>query len=155
MSTSLLGLLVVCKLCASLQQRQKDILYKGLELYKTKHPRNLSITFIHGWLVLKDMPCWGGIHDKTMKSIPIMKRKITTMFDVDERKVEIMDVESNLGSTLKQPQIQCMFECTIRVPARAAVDMANARFNKVTIMKDQSMMAFFTMPKASLVSKKA
>jgi len=90
-----------------------------------------------------------------MKSIPIMKCKITTMFDVDERKVEIMDVKSNLGSTLKQPQIQYMFECTIRVPARAAVDMANARFNKVTIMKDQSMMAFFTMPKASLVSKKA
>lgn len=84
-----------------------------------------------------------------------MKRKITTMFDVDEHKVKIMDIESNLGSTLKQPQIQCMFECTIRVQAWAAVDMANATFNKVAIMKDQSMMAFFSMPKASLVSKEA
>lgn len=94
-----------------------------------------------------------------MKSIPIMKHKITTMFDVafdvDERKVEIMDVESNLGSTLKQPQIQCIFECTIRVQAQAIVDMANATLNKVAIMKDQSMMAFFTMPKASLVSEEA
>ncbi len=40
--------------------KHKTHFVEGLELYKTKHPRNLSITFIHGWLVLKDMPCWGG-----------------------------------------------------------------------------------------------
>lgn len=76
-------------------------------------------------------------------------------FDVDEREVEKMDVESNLGSTSKQPQIQCMFEYTTRVQAWAIVDMANATFNKVAIMEDQSMMAFFTMPKASLVLEEA
>jgi hypothetical protein len=36
-------------------------------------------------------------------------------FDVDEHEVKIMDVESNLGSTSKQPQIQYMFEYTTRV----------------------------------------
>jgi hypothetical protein len=105
------------------------------------------------------MPCWGDIHDKTMKNIPVMKCKTTLMFDVafnvDEHEVEIMDVESNLGSTSKQPQIHCMFECTIRVQARAIINMANATFNKVAIMEDQSMMAFFTMPNASLVFEEA
>ncbi len=128
-------------------------------MYKTKHPRNLRITFIHYWLVLKDMPCWGDVCDKTMKSILVMKCKTTIMFDVafdvDEHEVEIMDVESNLGSTSKQPQIQCMFECIIRVQAWAIINMANATFNKVAIMEDQRMMAFFTMPKASLVLEEA
>ncbi len=94
-----------------------------------------------------------------MKSILEMKCKTTTMFDVafnvDEHKVKIMDVESNLGSTSKQPQNQCTFECTIRVQAWAIVDMANATFNKVAIMEVQSMMAFSTMPKASLVLEEA
>jgi hypothetical protein len=48
-----------------------------------------------------------------------------------------------------------MFECTIRVQARAIINMANATFNKVAIMEDQSMMAFFTMPNASLVFEEA
>jgi hypothetical protein len=33
--------------------------------------------------------------------------------------------------------------------------MANATFNKDAIMEDQSMMAFFTMPKTSLVLEEA
>jgi hypothetical protein len=36
----------------------EDVLRRALELYKLKHPKGLSFSFIHCWLLLKDIPKW-------------------------------------------------------------------------------------------------
>jgi hypothetical protein len=38
--------------------RTKDTLQKTLNLYKTKHPKHQTFTFIHVWHVLKDILQW-------------------------------------------------------------------------------------------------
>jgi len=58
---------------------------------------------------LENVPHWGNFHNKTKRSIPIMKCKIIIMpnvaFDVNEYKVEVMDVKPNyIRFASKQPQ---------------------------------------------------
>jgi hypothetical protein len=36
----------------------QDVLERALELYKVKHPKQLSFVFLHCWLLLKDVPRW-------------------------------------------------------------------------------------------------
>jgi hypothetical protein len=36
----------------------QDVLEHALELYKVKHPKQLSFVFLHYWLLLKDVPRW-------------------------------------------------------------------------------------------------
>jgi len=36
----------------------EDVFSKTLELYKFKHPNNVSILFLHCWLLLKEMLRW-------------------------------------------------------------------------------------------------
>jgi Fe-S-cluster formation regulator IscX/YfhJ len=36
----------------------EDVLERSLELYKIKHPKQLSFVYLHCWTILKDVPCW-------------------------------------------------------------------------------------------------
>jgi hypothetical protein len=60
----------------------KNALHNTLELYKTKHPQNAIFTFIHRWLVPKDVPCFGDVCAKSQKlTTPSMKCKSALAFD--------------------------------------------------------------------------
>jgi hypothetical protein len=47
-------MLVLCELGIGIE----DTLQKTFNLYKTKHPKHQTLTFIHVWYVLKDIPQW-------------------------------------------------------------------------------------------------
>lgn len=103
--TSLLELLVVLKLCVIVGTSVKDTLHKALELYKTKHPWNARVTFIHCWLVLKYVPRFGDVHVKLWKPItPSMKHNNTFALNatikLDESEVQFENVEL---STIRWP----------------------------------------------------
>lgn len=60
-----ISLLELFEVLCELGMNVENALQNTLELYKTKHPWNASFTFIHCWLVLKDVPCFGDVCAKS------------------------------------------------------------------------------------------
>jgi hypothetical protein len=45
-----------------------DVLQNGLELFKSKCPKNVCYIFIYCWLILKDVPRWTNFREDTKKT---------------------------------------------------------------------------------------
>ncbi len=48
----------------------ENTLLKEVELYKLKHLKHISFTFINYWFMLKDMPRWANVGDDFKKLVP-------------------------------------------------------------------------------------
>ncbi len=75
---------------------QNDTLLKAMELYKLKHPKHMSFTFINCWLVFKDVPKWANMCDNLKKLVPL--KRLTFPNDINEQLCEICapSIESNI-----------------------------------------------------------
>jgi hypothetical protein len=51
----------------------ENTFWKALDLYKTKQPKHVVITFIHDWYVLKDIPWWVDLWKDVKKMLLLMK----------------------------------------------------------------------------------
>jgi hypothetical protein len=53
----------------------KDAFQNALNLYKQKHLKDIFFSFIHCWLILKDVPRWVKGKRGTPRNTPSMKHK--------------------------------------------------------------------------------
>jgi hypothetical protein len=91
-----------------------DVLERSLELYKIKHPKQLSIVYLHCWTILKDVPRWFEPREEQVrrsnlqKPQPVaMKRKAReSASGVDNTDGDEDDVVklADLGSSKMRPQ---------------------------------------------------
>jgi hypothetical protein len=63
--------LVLCESRIGIQ----NTLQRALDLYKTRHLKHQTFTFIHVWYVLKNILRWANLREKRKKTSPIMKSK--------------------------------------------------------------------------------
>jgi len=75
---------------------ESETLLKAMELYKLKHPKHMSFTFISCWLVFKDVPKWANMCDNLKKPLPLKRMTFTS--DINEQLCEVFapSIESNI-----------------------------------------------------------
>jgi hypothetical protein len=158
----------------------EDVLERSLELYKVKHPKQLSFVFLHCWLLLKDVPRWWDLPTdvqqrntrKERTPVAMPKRSNaevpTSASDADlmaeEDDVEIVD-DISFTKRPKRPQgtkvakedqrAAKQREHAVRAQARATADMAMANMRKAQILHDQATLSLFTMPNKDSLSDMA
>ncbi len=64
-------MLALCELGIGIE----DTLRKAPNLYKTKHPKHQTFTFIHVWYVLKNILQWADLQEERKKTSLVMKKK--------------------------------------------------------------------------------
>jgi hypothetical protein len=64
------------------ESSQNDTLLKAMELYKLKHPKCTSFTFITCWWVFNDVPKWANMCDNLKKLVPL--KRLTFPSDINE-----------------------------------------------------------------------
>jgi hypothetical protein len=69
------------------ESSQNDTLLKAMELYKLKHPKHMSFTFISCWWVFKDVPKWANMCDNLKKLVPL--KRLTFPSDINEQLCEV------------------------------------------------------------------
>jgi hypothetical protein len=82
----------------------EDVLEQSLELYKVKHPQQLSFNFLHCWLLLKDIPHWQDLptevqHRNSRKErapTAMPKRKTTEVPTLAVREEVVYDEEDDV-----------------------------------------------------------
>ncbi|KAH9541006.1 hypothetical protein CY35_14G036600, partial [Sphagnum magellanicum] len=141
----------------------EDVLRRALELYKLKHPKGLSFSFIHCWLLLKDIPKWAETsltdEKKTTTTTPVATTTTpTTMVKLESLSDSGESSPSGRKAVewrRKNKKTQKLKESTMRAQAKATADMAAATLMKAEILQDQSALALFTMPDDQLTSAEA
>lgn len=53
-----------------LETSNENTLPKYLKLYRIKHMCSHIFTYLHCWLILKDLPCWANMHEKFKNMLP-------------------------------------------------------------------------------------
>jgi hypothetical protein len=149
----------------------EDVLERALELYKVKHPKQLSFNFLYCWLLLKDVPRWWDSptevqHGNTRKEkapVAMPKRKMVEVptstaseeaYSGEEDDVEILSKVSfakrptrPVGNKHAKEDHRQMKQrdMAVKAQARATAEMAAANMHKAQILHDQATLSLFTM----------
>ncbi|KAL3683518.1 hypothetical protein R1sor_001540 [Riccia sorocarpa] len=141
---------------------EKKQIDKALQLYKVKHPKKCSFTFMSVWLIVKEIPRWEQPRDE--KRTPTMKLKRKAVTQDIELLPESPEIEV-LGDGKKQPpgnkaakedqkQIKHR-ESSMRAQAKATFDLVDITKKKLELMEDQNMQAIFSVRDSYLDSDEA
>jgi hypothetical protein len=141
---------------------ESDILGEALELYKLKHPKGHSFTFLHCWYLLRNVPRWAdGSATECRKSqrmaaqvssreVPICNEPESDCASIDP------PLRQAVGTQRLRPQgnraakeehkNQKLRDATIRAQLAAKKELAEASRRKADILADQNVLMLFTAP---------
>jgi hypothetical protein len=157
----------------------QDVLERSLELYKVKYPKQLSFTFLHCWLLLKDVPRWWDsptdVQQRNSRKetvpAPMTKRKTVEVptsageeLGTDEDDVEIIP-DAAFAKRPSRPvgnkhakeenRLAKQREGAVRAQAKATAEIAAANMRKAQVLHDQATLSLFTMPNEESLSELA
>jgi hypothetical protein len=158
----------------------QDVLERSLELYKVKHPKQLSFNFLHCWLLLKDVPRWwdspvevqqrnsrkerppAAMTKRQTPEVPTSAYEETGTGEDDD--IEIIP-ETNFAKRPSRPmgnkvakeenRLAKQREGAVKAQAKATAEMAAANMRKAQILHDQATLSLFTMPNEDSLSELA
>jgi hypothetical protein len=142
---------------------ESDILTEALELYKLKHPKGHSFTFLHCWYLLRKVPRWadGSVTEcKKSSRVPAQGRGCREMPHYSDPESECASpnpiVSEATGNQRIRPQRnrtakeehknQKMRDAAMRAQLAATKELAEASKRKADILADQNVLMLFTAP---------
>ena len=155
---------------------EADILVEALDLYKLKHPKGASFTYLHCWYLLRNMPRWaeGGINEsRRSPSAPLSSRSRLEMsggseIDSDCASPQAQPLRSPVipptvartrpqGSKAAKEDHRSMKtrDAAIRAQAAATKEMADATKRKADLLEDQNLIMLMTADEAGIINEDA
>jgi hypothetical protein len=148
---------------------ESDMLSESLELYKQKHPKGHSFTYLHCWYFLREVPRWAeGSATECRKSsrVRAQGRGVREMPHFSDLESECASVDPPssvaVGKQLLRPQgnraakeehkNQKLRDADVHVQLAATKELAEASKHKAEILTDQNVLMLFTAPDSENLS---
>ena len=138
---------------------ESDILAEALELYKLKHLKGHSFTFLHCWYLLRNVPRWAnGSATECRKSqrmaaqvssreVPICSEPKSECASIDPPFKQAVGIQrlrpQGNRATKEEYKNQKLKDATIRAQLVATKELAEASRRKVDILADQNVLMLF------------